>query len=148
MVGVRSEGACQAWLLLQELLLGQLTRLPEIATELRLSPAQCHLLRLLDPGRPSPMGRLAAHLSCDASNVTGIVDRLETRGLVRRSASARDRRVRVICLTPRGGVLRRRLLRRLAEPPEGFSRLTPEEQELLGVLLRKALEEPSRRAYP
>jgi len=75
------------------------------------------------------------------------VDRLESRGLVRRSAGARDRRVRVICLTPRGGVVRRRLLARLAEAPRGFSRLTPEEQRLLGALLRKALEEPTRPAY-
>jgi DNA-binding MarR family transcriptional regulator len=135
-------------MLLQELLLGLFTRLPEIASELRLSSAQCQLLRQLDPGQPIPMGRLAAHLACDASNVTGIVDRLESRGLVRRSTDARDRRVRVICLTPRGGVLRRRLLDRLAQPPRGFARLSPEEQQLLGSLLRKALEEPIPRAYP
>jgi DNA-binding MarR family transcriptional regulator len=145
---MRRDQDCEAWRLLQELLLQQLVRLPEIASELRLSPAQCHLLRLLDPGRPSPMGRLAAHLSCDASNVTGMVDRLEVRGLVQRSADARDRRVRVICLTSRGAVLRRRLLARLGQAPLGFSRLTPEEQERLVSLVRKALEVPSHPAYP
>jgi DNA-binding MarR family transcriptional regulator len=145
---VERPNSCQTWLSLLELLLGQLARLPEIASELRLSPAQCHLLRVLDPGAPSPMGRLAADLACDASNVTGIVDRLESRGLVRRSAAARDRRVRVIALTARGDLLRRRLLERLAEPPRGFARLTPEEQTLLAALLRKALEDPSRPAYP
>ena len=34
------------------------------------------------------MGRLAETLSCDASNVTGLVDRLEARGLVQRQPSA------------------------------------------------------------
>lgn len=140
--------SCEVWQLLQKLILEQLTRLPGIASELRLSPAQCQFLRLLEPDRPSPMGRLASHLACDASNVTGIVDRLEARGLVRRSAARNDRRVRVICLTPRGDALRRRLLSRLAEAPRGWARLTSDERKLLGALLRKALEEPSRTAYP
>lgn len=38
-------------------------------------------------GRPLPMRALAELLGCDASNVTGIVDRLEARGLVRREAA-------------------------------------------------------------
>ena len=44
---------------------------------------QAHVLRLLEPGEPLPMRTLARKLCCDASNVTGIVDRLEERGLVR-----------------------------------------------------------------
>ena len=52
------------------------------------------------------MGRLAETLSCDASNVTGLVDRLESRGLVRRAPSAEDRRVKVLQLTPTGARLR------------------------------------------
>lgn len=134
--------------MLQELVLKHLARLPGIAAELRLSAAQCQLLRLVEPGRPSPMGRLAAHLACDASNVTGIVDRLEARGLVRRSADRHDRRVRVICLTRRGAVLRRQLLSRLAEAPPGWGRLSADERRLLAVLLRRALEEPPPAAYP
>ena len=39
------------------------------------------------PERPLPMGRLACALGCDASNVTGIVDRLEQRGLIERRPS-------------------------------------------------------------
>ena len=49
-----------------------------------------------------PMGELASALSCDASNVTGLVDRLESRGLLQRSPSAEDRRVKVLSLTPLG----------------------------------------------
>src|SRR6266436_281619 len=80
-------------------------------------PAQCHVLHLIEPGRPIPMGQLAETLSCDASNVTGLVDRLESRGLVRRRPSAADRRVKVLDLTPTGSRLRMLLLDRMTTPP-------------------------------
>ena len=61
----------------------QRTRIGAALTELGLTFAQAHALRLLDPDRPSPMSALAELLVCDASNVTGIADRLEARGLDR-----------------------------------------------------------------
>ncbi len=48
------------------------------------------------------MGGLAGTLHCDASNVTGIVDRLVAQGLVTTRTSARDRRAKVLTLEPRG----------------------------------------------
>ena len=51
------------------------------------------------------MGELAEHLYCDASNVTGIVDRLEGRGLVERKPDPNDRRVKRLVLTPQGQTL-------------------------------------------
>ena len=89
-----STHACDAWQLLIQLFFAQRANLPPLAAELELSPAQCHVLHLIKPGRPIPMGELAETLACDASNVTGLVDRLESRGLVRRRASAEDRRSR------------------------------------------------------
>ncbi len=76
-----------AWQLLLDFFFSQRANLPPLAAELELSPAQCHVLHLIEPGRPIPMGELAETLSCDASNVTGLVDRLESRGLVRRRPS-------------------------------------------------------------
>ncbi|MFJ3794184.1 MarR family winged helix-turn-helix transcriptional regulator [Kitasatospora sp. NPDC090091] len=52
--------------------------------------------------RPVPMRTLAGTLGCDASNVTGIVDRLESRGLVHREPDATDRRVKNVVLTEAG----------------------------------------------
>src|SRR4026208_2544695 len=90
----RPEGdACRAWQLLMKFFFAQRGHLPSSGPESDLSPIQCHVLHLIEPGRPLPMSRLADTLSCDASNVTGLVDRLETRGLVRRESSPRDRRV-------------------------------------------------------
>lgn len=51
---------------------------------------------------PVPMRGLAALLVCDASNVTGIVDRLEARGLVRREPDPADRRVKNVEATDEG----------------------------------------------
>src|SRR6188474_3108680 len=101
-----SSHACQAWQLLVQLFFAQRANLPPLAAELELSPAQCHVLHLIEPGRPIPMGQLAETLACDASNVTGLVDRLESRGLIHRQPSNADRRSKVLDLTPAGARLR------------------------------------------
>jgi DNA-binding MarR family transcriptional regulator len=88
------------------------------------------------------MGRLAGGLGCDASNITGVVDRLEARGLVQRKAAERDRRVKVLVVTERGLDLRRRLLLRMAEPPEPIRRLSPADQRALAQILRRAMAHP------
>src|SRR4029453_14867636 len=95
-----------AWPLLVRLFFAQRANLPLLAAELQLSPAQCHVLHLIEPERPVPMGELAETLACHASNVTGLVDRLESRGLVLRRPSPADRRVKVLVLTPTGAQLR------------------------------------------
>src|SRR5688572_20533796 len=111
----RPEG--DAWEMLVRFFFTQRANLPPMAAELDLSPAQCHVLHLIEPDRPVPMGRLAQTLACDASNVTGLVDRLESRGLVRRRPSADDRRVKVLQLTATGCRVRALLLERISAPP-------------------------------
>src|ERR1700686_3341939 len=64
------------------------------------APARARVLHLMNAGRPIPRGELAETLACDASNVTGLVDRLESRGLGGRRASARDRRGKGRVLPP------------------------------------------------
>jgi DNA-binding MarR family transcriptional regulator len=129
------------WELLFDLLMAERARFPAIAAEFDLSPTQVHVLRLLEPGTAMPMGRLAGGLGCDASNITGVVDRLEARGLVRRQAAERDRRVKVLVVTERGLDLRRRLLMRMAEPPEPIRRLSPADQRALATILRRAMKQ-------
>jgi DNA-binding MarR family transcriptional regulator len=136
----RKEPACDAWPLLVQFLFVHRAHLPPVAAELELSPAQCHVLHLIEPGRPMPMGQLAQTLACDASNVTGLVDRLESRGLVRRRPSASDRRVKVLDLTAKGSRLRDLLLDRMTAPPASLQRLTPAEQRALVRILARLLE--------
>jgi len=132
--------ASGAWPLLVRLFFAHRASLPPLAAELQLSPAQCHVLHLIEPDRPLPMGRLAETLACDASNVTGLVDRLESRGLVRRRPSAGDRRVKVLVLTPAGSSLRALLIRRMTAPPAALERLSLRQQRALVRLLRRLLE--------
>src|SRR4030095_5802811 len=61
--------------------------------------AQGHALRMLAPEEARPMSALAERLFCDASNVTGIVDRLEARGLVERRRPRGDPRANELVLT-------------------------------------------------
>ena len=128
------------WPLLVRLFFAQRANLPPLAAQLQLSPAQCHVLHLIEPERPIPMGQLAETLACDASNVTGLVDRLESRGLVRRRPSAEDRRVKVLDLTPRGSRLRTLLLDRMTTPPATLNRLSVREQQALVRILTRLLE--------
>ena len=114
--------------------------LPAMAAELELSPAQCHLLTVIEPERSMQMGELASALSCDASNVTGLVDRLESRGLLLRSPSEEDRRVKVLSLTPLGAKVRAALLDRMTSSPPTLGRLSEADQRALARILRRLLE--------
>jgi MarR family transcriptional regulator, organic hydroperoxide resistance regulator len=90
---------------------------------------------------PLPMTELAALLACDNSNVTGLIDRLEARGLVARQPSSQDRRVKHVVLTAAGRRLRERMLARVGRPTRGFERLSPDEQRQLGDLLRRVIRD-------
>jgi MarR family transcriptional regulator, organic hydroperoxide resistance regulator len=108
--------------------------------ELGLGFGQAHALRMLDPDEPIAMSALAERLFCDASNVTGLVDRLEARGLVERRSSANDRRVKALTLTPAGVALRDQVLAVMSEPPEAIAALSPTDQRALRDILARAVE--------
>jgi DNA-binding MarR family transcriptional regulator len=131
----------EPWPLLVRLVLAQRANLPPLAAELRLSPVQCHVLHLIEPDRPLPMGELAESLACHASNVTGLVDRLESRGLVLRRPSPADRRVKVLALTPSGVRLRAVLVERMMAAPEALERLSERERRELARILRRLIDE-------
>ena len=129
----------EAWQLLQQLMMGQRGRMFAAAAEFDLAPAQMFALKALEPGEPRAMGDLACALRCDNSNVTGIVDRLEARGLVQRRPSERDRRVKMLEVTPEGAKLRAQLHDRLSRPPEALAGLSDEDARTLRDVLARAL---------
>lgn len=131
--------ASEAWALIFELMHVSKKRFMAIASEFELSPPQVMALRQLDPDEPKPMSELAAALRCDNSNVTGIIDRLEDRGLVERRAAEHDRRVKMLTMTARGAEIRAQLWTRLSEPPEPLARLSPADQRALRDIMRRAL---------
>jgi DNA-binding MarR family transcriptional regulator len=85
------------------------------------------------------MSALADALYCHASNVTGIVDRLESRGLVERRPDEEDRRVKTLSLTPAGADIRGLVVELMSEPPAAIARLSPQDQLALRDILRRAL---------
>ena len=107
-----------------------------IAQESGLRPATFGALRVLDQART--MSEIAALLRCDNSNVTGIVDGLEARGLAERTASPGDRRVKLIALTAEGRRLRARLMREARKPPAWLKDLSAADQRTLRDVLRRA----------
>jgi DNA-binding MarR family transcriptional regulator len=107
-----------------------------IAQESGLRPATLGALRVLD--EPRTMSEIAGYLHCDNSNVTGIVDGLEARGLAERTPSPDDRRVKLIALTAEGRRLRTRLMREARKPPAWLKQLSPADQRTLRDLLKRA----------
>jgi DNA-binding MarR family transcriptional regulator len=108
-----------------------------IARELGLRPAAFGALRTLD--RPRTMSEIAAVLHCDNSNVTGIVDVLEEKGLATREAATHDRRVKLIALTAEGRKVRSRLTRAVQKPPDWVESLSAADQRALRDLLERAV---------
>jgi DNA-binding MarR family transcriptional regulator len=132
--------ADEAWELLRQLWLANLPRFQAACAEHELTKPQAGALLQLDPERPLPMSALADALMCDASNVTGLVDRLEDRGLVERRSAPNDRRIKMLALTAEGARARRDLQARLGSPPAGLDALSAAEQRALRDLLRRAVE--------
>jgi DNA-binding MarR family transcriptional regulator len=135
-----ADPAVEAWALMVRLFISNKPRMAAIAQEFELAPMQMQALMALHPGRELPMSALADTLACDASNVTGIVDRLEARGLIERREAPQDRRVKMLAVTPEGARFRAKLGRRMATPPAPIAELSRADQRALRDVLRRALE--------
>lgn len=86
-----------------------------------LSLVHLNVMSVLETEGPLPMSRLAEALDVSQASATGIVDRMEQRGLVTRQRDDDDRRVTRVALTEAGrGVI---------------GGLATERREHLGVLL-------------
>jgi DNA-binding MarR family transcriptional regulator len=140
-VSVETSAAHEAQKLFFEIGMAQRVKVGAALGALGLGFAQAHALRMLDPEEARPMSALAERLFCDASNVTGIVDRLEARGLVERRSAAGDRRVKALTLTPAGVELREHVLAVMSEPPDAIAALPPADQRALRDILARAVEQ-------
>ena len=106
-----------------------------------MTPAQTHVLRYLrQNGGQMPQRELLENLKVKPSTVNGILDRMEEKGLVKRSVSGTDARQRVVALTPAG-------LEREAEVKQSFldaealiaRGMTEEETDTLRGLLERVI---------
>jgi DNA-binding MarR family transcriptional regulator len=136
----KDEAAAAAWRSVMSLVgwgSGRPPRVPAVAQRFGLSPKQLVLIWRLPPGSTVSMREMGDRLSCDASFMTGMVDRLEEDGLIERRPDPGDRRVTLIALTAKGAKFRDRALAALHEPPAEFGALDRDELDQLATLLAK-----------
>lgn len=107
------------YLSLIEFLMTAKQHIMAIGGEFGLTSIQAITLLLIDEYHPRPMKSFCMLFHCDASNITGIVDGLEKKGLVSRQNDANDRRIKVICLEPAGKKLQHTIIERL-DAIDGF----------------------------
>lgn len=130
----------EAWKLLFQLFRAERRTMGKAYADFGLNPAQAHLLFALQDPAGAPMSELAEELAFDASYITGLVDRLETRGLVRRLQNPDDRRVKRVALTEAGLQMREALKESLFRPPPAIQSLSVEDRRLLRDIFRRAVD--------
>ncbi|MBL7173122.1 MAG: MarR family transcriptional regulator [Desulfobacteraceae bacterium] len=102
------------------------------------SAAQINCLLALHENGPLPPSQIAKHMMVNSSTVTGIIDRLEKKDLVRRLRISQDRRVITVELTKSG-----KMLAENAPPPiqqkiiDGLSQLAPSEIDEIALILKR-----------
>jgi DNA-binding MarR family transcriptional regulator len=132
--------ADQAWALLLQVAFERVhAHFAAIVAELDLAPVQAKALHELNVDPPISMRELAERLKSDPSNVTGLIDRLEARGLVERRPDPNDRRIKGLALTSAGAMMRERLFARLYLAPPAVAELSESDQRSLHDVLQRIL---------
>ena len=117
----------------------------ELVSKEGLTRAQFHALRFAAEKGPLPMKEISEKMFVTRANVTGLVDKLESKGLVRRAAHQRDRRATMIELTPKGVAIQKRVASEYkAFMRDSLGALTAKEQKSLFDVLLKLQEGMSR----
>jgi len=108
-----------------------------VGENLGITASQVVALRELS--EPITARELAVRMSCEPSNATFVLDRLEQQGLVERRPHPSDRRAKMIVLTDAGEEFRATVVARLDEASP-LTALEAGEQEKLRELLRALVE--------
>ena len=119
-----------------------MAHLSRIGAENDLSLTQLRVFGILRDRRLR-MTELADYLGLEKSTLSGLIDRAEKRGLVRRAQNGTDRRGFDVFLSPEGLAAAQLIRGRVADSLAPMtSRLGPAEQHRLQVLLERMLDEP------
>lgn len=127
--------------------LGWAAQMAKCAMDARVSrydvtPVQAHVLMYLHRhGGQAPQRELTEFLRAKPSTVNGVLDRMEEKGLVRRSVIGEDARRRLITLTDKGREQQSRFTESFLANEEAMVRgFSPAERETLLELLERIVE--------
>lgn len=124
--GVSQDRSKEIIFLIRKLMQGGELYTKELNKKYQITSAQLNCLLALYENGPLPPSQIAKHMMVKSSTVTGVIDRLEQKGLVKRTRNSPDRRIITIQLTETG-----RALAESAPPPvqqrviDGLRRLSP-----------------------
>lgn len=119
----------------------------EVGDPFELRPVEYTILSLINENPDGSAAQLAQALSVTAPNITMWIDKLESRGLVQRTRSEKDKRAQNLRLTDKGARLAVQATQKLLiGEREAFAHLTEGERTILIELLHKvALVRPARK---
>ncbi len=127
--------------------LGWAAQMAKAAMDARVSrydvtPVQTHVLLYLQRhGGQVPQQELADYLRVKPSTAGGVLDRMEEKGLVRRSVNGADARRRLITLTEKGAEQQSLFQQSFLDAEETMTRgLSLEERETLLSLLNRVIQ--------
>lgn len=108
---------------------------------LDLTPAQFDIIATLGNTAGMPLNELGAKTLITKGTLTGVVDRLSDKQLVRRIASPSDGRSQIVQLTPQGEAVFKRIFpAHLAHLQQAFMALPAEELAIAEASLRRLRE--------
>jgi DNA-binding MarR family transcriptional regulator len=137
-IGAEHNSAAQAWRAMRTLVFDLHDRRAQVSEALELSFIRAKALGRLVRG-PLTMRELAGQLAIDAPYTTVVVDDLERRGLVQRSTSPDDRRVKIVTITQAGARAAGIADQILSEPPPALAALDPAELAQLNRVLSRLI---------
>lgn len=109
---------------------------------LGITPVQYAALQYISNQPGLDQRTLARSIAQDTSTTAGVVERLETRGLITRITSPQDRRVRLLEVTPAGAQLLQALIpHMLAAQQRILAPLRPDERDTFMALLQRLITE-------
>jgi len=116
-------------------------QLVALGSEFDLTGMQTQTLLMLHWHGSRPMNNLCTIFGCDPSNVTGLIDGLERKGLLRRTEKPGDRRVKILELQAEGAAVCARLLQKLSDKNSYIlSRLSEHELAQFIAIMQKLTE--------
>jgi len=142
-----SDSDFELWQNIRDIYRAALKRLNAKLRKERITFSQYSVLLALSRSGPMQMNKLSEHMLVAPANVTGLVDRMERKGYVRRKRDERDRRLYVIEETERGSRIFKSISSRFRQYAGNLgSTLTPEERDSTLAALRKVRMEVEKPA--